>query len=77
MKRTKYWVVWNSDIKKWKVTKTGQFRALKIFDIKSKAIDYGVKVARNNESSQLFIKNKDGKIAEERTYGNDPCPPKG
>lgn len=77
MKRNKYWVVWSSDIQKWKVTKTGQSRALKRFDIKSNAINYGVKVSKNNKPSQLFIKNKDGKIAEERTYGDDPYPPNG
>lgn len=75
--RNKYWVVWNSEIDKWQVKKTGNANAIKNFDKKSDAIDYAVGLAKNNKPSQLFIKNKDGTIADERTYGDDPYPPKG
>ncbi|EHU4917199.1 DUF2188 domain-containing protein [Vibrio vulnificus] len=40
-------------------------------------MDYGVDIAKRNIPSQLTIKKKDGQIEDERTYGNDPYPPKG
>ena len=39
------------------------------------AIDW----ARNHskiEGNELFIHNKDGKIANRDSHGNDPCPPR-
>jgi hypothetical protein len=77
MARNKYWVVWTSSIEKWQVKKTGNAVALRNFDTKEPAISYAVTVARNNVPSQLIIKLKDGKIEDERTYGNDPYPPIG
>lgn len=45
--------------------------------LKSTAVDAGVKVARANAPSQLFIHRADGTIEDERTYGSDPYPPPG
>lgn len=45
--------------------------------LKSAAIDEGVRLARANEPSQLVIHRQDGTIEDERTYGNDPFPPRG
>jgi len=45
--------------------------------LKSTAIDSGVRLARANEPSQLIIHRADGTIEDERTYGNDPFPPRG
>lgn len=39
--------------------------------------DAGVNVARANRPSQLLIQRRDGTIEDERTYGDDPYPPKG
>lgn len=75
--RNKYWVVWNSANEQWQVTKTGNAQAIKNFSTKPPAIDYGVAIAKNNMPSQLFIKNQDGTIADERTYQDDPFPPRG
>jgi hypothetical protein len=75
--RNKYWVVWSDAIDQWQVTKTGNANAIKNFDNKSVAIGYAVDLAKRNTPSQLFIKTKDGAIEDERTYGNDPFPPKG
>lgn len=36
------------------------------------AIKYGVKLAQNNQPSQLVIHDRDGRIRDERTYGEDP-----
>lgn len=77
MARNKYWVVWKNNIEKWQVKKTGASSALKNFDTKLPAIDYGVSVAKNNQPSQLIIKKKNGQIEDERTYGDDPYPPRG
>ncbi|WP_425449479.1 DUF2188 domain-containing protein [Dethiothermospora halolimnae] len=76
-KRNKYWVVWKSLNSKWQVKREKSSTVLKNFDTKQEAVDYGVKVARNNQPSQLTIKRKNGTIEDERTYGNDPFPPRG
>ena len=75
--RNKYWVVWNNASGQWQVKKTGNDGAIKNFDGKSEAISYGVDIARRNTPSQLIIKKKDGTIEDERTYENDPYPPRG
>lgn len=75
--RNKYWVVWNSNNEQWQVKKTGNEDAIKNFDIKLEAVSFGVELAKRNRPSQLFIKKKDGAIEDERTYENDPFPPKG
>ena len=51
-------------------------RASKIFDSKAAAIDYGRKIGRS-ERLELYIHNMDGRIADRRSYGNDPFPPRG
>jgi hypothetical protein len=45
--------------------------------LKDDAITAGVKVAKANQPSSLKICRKDGTIEDERTYGNDPYPPRG
>ena len=51
-------------------------RASKVFSSKADAIDYGRKVGRS-ERLELYIHNMDGRIADRRSYGNDPFPPRG
>ena len=75
--RNHYWVVWSSAIDTWQVKKTGNDVAIKNFDLKQDAINYGVTIAKNNKPSQLTIKRQDGTIEDERTYDNDPYPPRG
>jgi hypothetical protein len=74
-KRERYHVTPDGD--KWKVQKEGAQRAVKIFDNKEDAVDFGIKTARNQPLGQLKIHKKDGTIQEERTYGKDPFPPRG
>ena len=59
----------------WAVTTGG--RTLSTFVTKSDAITAGVTVARANQPSQLLIHRANGTIEDERTYGNDPYPPRG
>ena len=60
----------------WKVRREGSMRASKVFSSKADAIDYGRKVGRS-ERLELYIHNMDGRIADRRSYGNDPFPPRG
>lgn len=45
------------------------------FTTKQEAIDYGRQVSKN-QNTELVIHNKDGKISQKDSHGNDPCPPK-
>ena len=60
----------------WQVKTEGTQRAYRTLPNKSEAEALGRQVAINN-SAELFIHNKDGKIAERNSYGNDPFPPRG
>ena len=61
----------------WNVKGQGAQRALKKFENKSDAVDFGRKVAKNADLGQLKIQKKDGTIQTEYTYGKDPFPPEG
>lgn len=52
-------------------------RVLSTHRVKSDAVNAGVTVAKANQPSQLLIHRADGTIEDERTYGNDPFPPRG
>jgi len=74
-KRKVFHVVPDGD--SWKVKSEGSKRAVKTFDDKKDAVDFGREIAKNQPLGQLKIHKKDGTIQEERTYGKDPYPPKG
>jgi hypothetical protein len=59
----------------WKVTHNGV--ALSTHSSKQPAIDAGVAIAKKNQPSQLKIQRSDGTIEDERTYEDDPYPPRG
>jgi len=59
----------------WQVKHEG--KVLSTHSLKSDAVDAGVKVAKANAPSQLVIHRADGTIEDERTYGDDPFPPRG
>jgi hypothetical protein len=61
---------------KWKVKVEGRERAYKTFDTKTEAQAVGRERAMELKTEHI-IKNKDGKISEKVSYGNDPRPPKG
>lgn len=44
---------------------------------KAPAIESGVKYAKANQPSELFIHRANGTIEDRRTYGDDPYPPAG
>jgi uncharacterized protein YdaT len=62
--------------KGWEVKKDNAQRASSVHPTQKEAIEKGKQVCRDN-SAELKIHGKDGKIRESNSYGNDPCPPKG
>lgn len=62
--------------KEWQVKKHGSSRASKKFKTQKEAIDYGKKRAKKSKG-ELYIKNREGKVREANSYGNDPYPPEG
>lgn len=73
MARKRYDVVPKGTL--WAVTHQGSTLSTHI--TKSAAVDAGVSIAKANQPSQLIIHRADGTIEDERTYGNDPFPPRG
>ncbi len=60
----------------WDVKRGGAERASSHHNTKQEAIQAGRQIS-NNQNTELRIHNKDGKIAESDSHGNDPYPPKG
>ena len=60
----------------WNVKRGGSEHTIKRFARKQDAIDYAKRIAKN-QKTELKIHNKDGKIAQSISYGNDPYPPEG
>lgn len=60
----------------WNIKKGGAEKASGHFDRKQDAIDHAREISRNQES-ELVIHNRDGKISQSDSHGNDPNPPKG
>jgi hypothetical protein len=71
--RKKYWVQYISEM--WHVRHDSE--TLSKHFTKAVAVDAGVKVAKANAPSSLYICLMDGTIEDERTYEDDPYPPKG
>jgi len=59
----------------WSVKKGGTSRASKTFKTKDAATHYGREVSRN-QSSELVIHKRDGRIQRTASHGNDPIPPR-
>jgi len=59
----------------WSVKSEGSKRASHVLPTQGEAIG----VARSkaiNEKSDVIIKNRENRIRDRDSYGNDPCPPK-
>lgn len=59
----------------WNVKKGGGEKAIKHFETKKEAVDYGRGVSKNQQS-ELVIHGKGGQIQRSDSHGSDPCPPK-
>ena len=62
--------------RRWKATKDGD-PWVGIWFRQDDAVTDVCAAARKCPPSQVFIHGRDGKVRDERTYGSDPCPPKG
>ncbi|MCB9543229.1 MAG: DUF2188 domain-containing protein [bacterium] len=62
---------------RWQGKRVGAERAAHVTDTKQEAIDRTVELARKSALGQVVIHTQDGRIESERTYGDDPYPPKG
>jgi len=60
----------------WNVKKGGSDRSSGHYDTKKQAVDKAREISRN-QKTELKIHNKNGKIAQSDSHGNDPYPPKG
>ena len=59
----------------WIVMGEGNKKATKKFDTQKEAIEYGRKIAINQQA-ELVIHGVDGRIRDKDSYGNDPIPPR-
>lgn len=59
----------------WANRREGSDRVSRTFDTKRAAQEAGRETARR-ENTEHVIHNRDGKISEKNSYGNDPNPPK-
>jgi len=74
MPRTSYHVIPNPN-GGWSVKKEGSHRASKKFETKDSAVCYAREISRDRKT-ELYIHNKDGRISDRRSYGQNPFPPK-
>lgn len=61
---------------KWSVRKAGSDKVTRTFSTQKEAISEARKIARN-QSTELYVHGRDGRIRSRDSYGNDPFPPKG
>lgn len=77
MSKRKVLYVSPSDNGQWSVKGQRAQRAIKNFENKAEAINFGRQVAKNAELGQLKIQKRNGRFQKEYTYGKDPYPPEG
>jgi len=63
-------VVWSTDDKNWQIKKEGNKNALATTKTKKEALEVGKEFAKLNKV-ELVIHNKDGKISDKDSYGNE------
>ena len=68
--RTVYHVTPNAN--GWEVRQAGSDETEVLVDDKDNAVNHARQLAEAHQPSQVVIHTRDGKIAEERTYGDDP-----
>ena len=59
----------------WNVKRGGGERSSGHFDRKLDAVDAGRKISRN-QGTEFRIHNRDGRILQSDSHGNDPFPPR-
>ncbi|MCQ3810490.1 MAG: DUF2188 domain-containing protein [Acidimicrobiia bacterium] len=61
---------------RWANRRAGSDRVSRTYQTKQEAQEAGRKTAQR-ERTEHIIQNRDGKISQRNSYGNDPHPPKG
>ena len=61
----------------WQGKARGADRASVVAETKAEVVKETTGIAKAQGNSQVFIHGTNGRVQEERTYGNDPYPPKG
>jgi hypothetical protein len=74
-KKSSIHVVSNETIGKWQVEKEGAKRASRNCDTKAEAVA-AAKAQGRKEKVEVLTHNKDGKIRDRVSYGDDNSPPK-
>ncbi|WP_352339053.1 DUF2188 domain-containing protein [Psychrobacter sp. 16-MNA-CIBAN-0192] len=59
----------------WDVKRGGGERSIKHHELKADAVGHARDISRN-QKSELVIHNKNGRISNADSHGNDPYPPK-
>lgn len=60
----------------WNVKGAGNTKATLNVSTQKEAIKIATSIAKN-QKSEVVIHNREGKIREKNSYGNDPYPPRG
>ncbi len=60
----------------WSLKRDGASRRTGIFKTKKEAIAHGRSISRN-QNTELVIHNRNGRIGQKDSHGNDPFPPRG
>jgi hypothetical protein len=76
-KRTIYTVKYDKQAEVWKGQAIGSGKASVAGETKQEVVQRTAEIAKNQGNSQLRIYKQSTSGYEERTYGNDPFPPKG
>jgi len=74
-KKNNQHVVPNKNGNGWGIKGENNGKYTRVIDTKKEATNIARGIAKNQEV-ELVIHNKDGKISDKDSYGNDPYPPK-
>lgn len=76
--KKEYHVVYNKSLQMWEIDGSGGvFNQTQLYSTKINAVRNARKLAERNRPAQVYVHDKEGKISDESTYGNDPYPPEG
>ncbi len=75
MKKKNVHTVYNSSRSMWETKAEKQDKPIKSAHTKKQAMKNSIKEAKRSGVEHV-IHNRDGKISDKDSYGNDPCPPK-
>ena len=65
------------DVNSWEVKAEGSTDTIALVDNKDRALELAKEQAKAAPLGQVIVHTRDGKIAEEFTYGDDPARSKG